>query len=45
MNAAPMPSTSSWECGGAYQEGHRVPFGKPITLPAPFDLTLATDRF
>lgn len=31
--------------GGAYQESHRVPFGKPIPLPEPFGFELTTAEF
>lgn len=31
--------------GGAYQESHRVPFGKEITLPEPVEMTLDTGEF
>ncbi|MGW0891761.1 Uma2 family endonuclease [Saccharopolyspora sp. NPDC002578] len=31
--------------GDAYRESHAVPFGKPIELPSPFDVTLETEDF
>ena len=31
--------------GGAYQESHRVPFGKEIALPEPVEMTLDTGEF
>ncbi|WP_243791368.1 Uma2 family endonuclease [Saccharopolyspora gloriosae] len=31
--------------GDAYRESHAVPFGKPIELPSPFDVTLETEEF
>ncbi|MBB5072198.1 hypothetical protein BJ969_005286 [Saccharopolyspora gloriosae] len=31
--------------GDAYRESHAVPFGKPIELPSPFDVTLETQDF
>ncbi|MFE9856469.1 Uma2 family endonuclease [Streptomyces sp. NPDC005780] len=30
---------------GTYKRSDPVPFGKPLVLPAPFDVTLATDAF
>lgn len=30
---------------GTYKRYDAVPFGKPLGLPAPFDVTLATDAF
>ena len=30
---------------GTYKHSDAVPFGKPLALPAPFDVTLATDGF
>lgn len=30
---------------GTYKRSDPVPFGKPLALPAPFDVTLATDAF
>ncbi|MFF1923553.1 Uma2 family endonuclease [Streptomyces sp. NPDC058221] len=30
---------------GTYKRSDPVPFGKPLGLPAPFDVTLATDAF
>lgn len=30
---------------GTYKRSEPVPFGKPLGLPAPFDVTLATDAF
>lgn len=31
--------------GGRYRRERRTPFGEPVTLPAPFDLTLETKEF
>jgi Uma2 family endonuclease len=42
---APSVELYSKPNNGVYQESHRVPFGKPITLPEPFDLTLETGEF
>ncbi|MGW6202378.1 Uma2 family endonuclease [Streptomyces sp. NPDC055089] len=30
---------------GTYKRSDPVPFGKPLVMPAPFDVTLATDAF
>lgn len=30
---------------GTYKRSDPVPFGKPLLLPAPFDVTLPTDGF
>ncbi len=42
---APAIELNSTPENGVYQESHRVPFGKPITLPEPFDFTLDTAEF
>ncbi len=43
--AGPMVELFSSPDGGAYQESHRVPFGKEIALPEPVEMTLDTAEF
>ncbi|MEU6131494.1 Uma2 family endonuclease [Saccharopolyspora sp. NPDC047091] len=41
----PTTTLFSEPAGEAYRESHAVPFGKPLDLPSPFDVTLETEAF
>jgi len=43
--AGPTVTLFSDPVGGHYQRSERVPFGKPVTLPAPIHLVLETNEF